>query len=65
MIRVREILDPALKDKVIAKLAEWRGLTSATVPEWFEMDDADFVDILQAIREDETGGEYERDDWRM
>lgn len=65
MIRIREILDPELKEKVIAKLAEWRGLTPASLPEWFEMDDADFVDLLQAIREDDAGGEYEREDSRM
>ncbi len=52
MIRIREIQDPDLKAKVVAKLGEWRGL--AVVPEWFELDDADFVDLLQAIKEDES-----------
>jgi len=51
MIRIREIADADLKARIIAKLAEWRGMT---VPEWFELDDADFVDLLQAIREDEN-----------
>ena len=55
MIRIREIDDPTLKEKVIAKLAEWRGMSPAMVPEWFELDDADFVDILHAIDEDEAG----------
>lgn len=53
MIRIREILDPDLKRKVLAKLGENRGL--AVVPEWFELDDADFVDLLNEIREDERG----------
>jgi len=60
MIRIRHIEDPELKEKVIAKLREWRGIT---VPEWFEMDDADYVDILQAIKEDEAPPTPERD-WR-
>lgn len=51
MIRIREIDDPELKAKVVAKLAEWRGMTP---PEWFELDDADYVDLLNAIKEDET-----------
>jgi len=64
MIRIREILDPELKAKVVAKRAEIRGLTA--VPEWFELDDADYVDLLQELREDEEGargGEW--DDPRM
>lgn len=66
MVRIREIIDPDLKEKVIAKLAEWRGLTPGTVPEWFELDDADYVDLLQAIAEDERGGADElMDDDRM
>ncbi len=51
MIRIRHITDPELKAKVVAKLCEWRGL--AEIPEWFELDDHDYVDVLQAIKEDE------------
>jgi len=58
MIRIRHIDDPELKAKVIAKLLEWRGIT---VPEWFEMDDADYVDVLKAIEEDETPPTQEHD----
>ncbi len=54
MVRIREIDDPELKAKVIAKLAEWRGLTPGNVPGWFELDDADYVDLLNAISEDEN-----------
>jgi hypothetical protein len=63
MIRIREISDPELKAKVVAKLAEWRGLSA--VPEWFELDDADYVDLLQELKEDEEGGGGEWDDPRM
>ncbi|HEY0009799.1 MAG TPA: hypothetical protein VGB55_13810 [Tepidisphaeraceae bacterium] len=54
MIRIREIDDPDLKARIVAKLAEWRGLSPAAVPEWYELDDADFVDLLHALDEDET-----------
>ncbi len=54
MVRIREIDDPELRAKVIAKLAEWRGLAPGSVPTWFELDDADYVDLLNAIAEDEN-----------
>lgn len=61
MIRIREITDPELKRKVIAKLADRRGLSVAAVPEWYELDDADFVDLLNEIRDDEHGRDPEFD----
>ena len=64
MIRIRHILDPDLKLKVIEKLADARGLSPAAVPEWYELDDADYVDLLNAIRDDEAGP-VDRDDPRM
>ena len=51
MIRIREILDPDLKQKILEKLAERRGLAPAAIPEWFELDDADFVDLLNDLKE--------------
>ncbi len=54
MIRIREITDPELKQKIIEKLAERRGLSITAVPEWYELDDADFVDLLNEIRDDEN-----------
>lgn len=64
MVRIREILDPELRKKIVEALAARRGCSPAMIPEWFELDDADFVDLLQDIREGEAG-ENERDDPRM
>jgi hypothetical protein len=50
MIRIREISDPELKQRVIVALAERRGMSPAAIPEWFELDDADFVDLLNDLR---------------
>ncbi len=50
MIRIREIQDPNLKAKIIAALAERRGMSPAAVPEWYELDDADYVDLLNDLR---------------
>jgi hypothetical protein len=54
MIRIAHILDPELKAKVVAALAERRGMSVAAIPEWFELDDADFVDLLNDLREEST-----------
>jgi len=61
MVRIREILDLELKAAVIAKIEAWRGMPAGSVPEWFELDDADFSDILIAIREDEQGAQDDYD----
>lgn len=53
MIRIREIEDPELKAKIVAALAERRGMSVAAIPEWFELDDADYVDLLNDIKESE------------
>ena len=50
MIRIREIVDPELKEKIVAALAERRGCSAAAIPEWFELDDADFVDLLTDLK---------------
>ena len=54
MIRIREILDPELKRRIVEKLAEQRGMAAAAIPEWFELDDADFVDLLNELKESEA-----------
>jgi signal peptidase I len=61
MIRIRDILDPELRQRILAKLAENRGCSAAAIPDWFELDDADYVDLLNDLREEEP----ERDDPRM
>ena len=52
MIRIREIIDPELRQRIIARLAENRGCSAASIPDWFELDDADFVDLLNDLQED-------------
>jgi hypothetical protein len=54
MIRIRHILDPDLKRRVIEALAERRGMSAAAIPEWYELDDADYVDLLNDIKEKEN-----------
>ena len=61
MIRIAHITDPELKQKVIAALAERRGMLPGSIPEWFELDDADFVDLLNDLK----ASEDEEDDSRM
>jgi hypothetical protein len=61
MIRIAHVSDPELKAKVIAALAERRGMSPASIPEWFELDDADFVDLLNDLQDEST----ERDEPRM
>ena len=54
MIRIREILDPNLKQRIVVALAERRGCSPAAIPEWFELDDLDFVDLLNDLKEPEA-----------
>ena len=63
MIRIREILDPDLKKRIIAALADRRGMSPAAIPEWYELDDADFVDLLNELKQDQQSDET--DDCRM
>ena len=64
MVRIREILDPELKKKIVAALAEQRGCSVAAIPEWYELDDADYVDLLNQINEP-SDAEQELKDPRM
>lgn len=63
MIRIREIRDPDLRARIVAALAERRGMSPAVIPDWFELDDADFVDLLNDLRgrENPGMGEHDRD----
>ena len=62
MIRIREILDPDLRERVRAALAERRGMSAAAIPDWYELDDADYVDLLNDLR---PTTDEERHDPRM
>jgi hypothetical protein len=64
MVRIREILDPELKQKIVAALAERRGCSVAAIPEWYELDDADYVDLLQDLNA-KSDEEQELNDPRM
>jgi hypothetical protein len=55
VIRIREILDPELRQRVLDALAERRGMAASAIPDWFELDDADLVDLLQDADEDPPG----------
>ena len=56
MIRIREILDPDLRERVRRALAERRGCASSAIPDWYELDDADYVDLLDDLRQDAPPG---------
>jgi hypothetical protein len=62
MIRIREIIDTDLKRKIVEALAERRGCSVAAIPEWYELDDLDYVDLLNDLKEKD---EDELDDPRM
>ena len=57
MVRIREIVDPEMRERVRAALAGRRGCSAAAIPDWFELDDADLVDLLNDMRGEE--GELE------
>ena len=65
MIRIREILDPDLRERVRAALAQRRGMSAAAIPDWYELDDADYVDLLNDLKEAEEGPAEDRYDPRM
>jgi hypothetical protein len=65
MIRIREIVDPDLRRRVVEALANRRGMAAGAVPDWFELDDADYVDLLNDIRDAEEGEGGDRRDSRM
>ena len=64
MVRIREILDPDLRRRIVEALADRRGCSAAAIPDWFELDDADFVDLLNDLKEADGQSESE-DDPRM
>ena len=54
MIRIREITDPDLRQRILEALAERSGCAVAAIPDWFELDDADYVDLLNDLKGDDT-----------
>jgi len=64
LIRIREILDPDLRKRILAALAERRGCSIAAIPDWFELDDADYVDLLNELKNDDLN-DQNLDDPRM
>jgi hypothetical protein len=65
MIRIREIVDPELRRRVVEALAARRGMAVGAVPDWFELDDADFVDLLNDLRDAERGDDFEAGDFEQ
>ena len=65
MIRIREIIDDDLRRRIVEALADRRGCSPAAIPEWFELDDADFVDLLNDLKEAEDEGREDVHDPRM
>src|SRR3954468_15625482 len=65
MIRIREILDPELRAKIVTALADRRGCSPAAIPEWFELDDADFVDLLNELKGEDDDAHDSLHDPRM
>ena len=57
MVRIREITDPELRRKIVEALAQRRGCSVAAIPDWFELDDLDLVDLLNDLK-----GETEPED---
>jgi hypothetical protein len=64
MVRIREIDDPELRERIRGALAERRGCSAGAIPDWFELDDADFVDLLNDLAYPDDNDEP-RDDYRM
>lgn len=55
MIRLREIPDEMLREQVREKVAEPRGMLASEIPDWWELDDADFSEILIELRAESEG----------
>ena len=61
MLRIREIIDPELRRRIVDVLADRRGVSPAAIPDWFELDDADFVDLLNDLKTQDDAGDYRYD----
>lgn len=63
MMRIREITDPDLRRRIVEALAQRRGCSVAAIPDWFELDDLDLVDLLNDLQDQKDPREV--DDPRM
>lgn len=65
MIRVRQlhyyVPDPQLRARLVEKLSEIRGFPGRSIPDWFELDDADFADLLNELKMEDEGPERHSD----
>jgi len=61
VIRIREILDPDLRQRILSALANRRGCSIAAIPDWFELDDADYVDLLNDLKNDDQNDDRPKD----
>jgi hypothetical protein len=46
MIRLRYISDPDLRERIRAIIAEARGMSPSQIGDWWELDDAEYSEIL-------------------
>lgn len=60
MIRLREIDDLKLRETVREIVAEQREMSPADIPDWWELDDADFSEILIELRARESADPDDR-----
>lgn len=57
-------MDPELRGRIVSALAERRGVSAAAIPDWFELDDLDYVDLLNDLKEQDYEDRSEGE-WRM
>jgi len=50
MVRLREIDDLSLREKLRNMIAESRDMPAGMIPDWWEMDDADLSEMLIELR---------------
>lgn len=55
VIRLLHIDDLALRERVRKKIADSREMEPVDIPDWWEMDDADFSAILIELRYEDEG----------
>jgi hypothetical protein len=65
MVRLSDITDPELRQRVTELLAERQGISPASIPTWYEMDDGDYSELLIELHRPPAGDELDAPrDWR-